>query len=243
VTTLGAGTLNEQVRVLLPTEIVARTKEYRDIEADVTAAAESDGYSRWELVEQGLDLLPPDRWLSAVLLIDPGDGHRIVFHPDAPDDLFFIEHEDEVHRIGSSVGEGLTWFLESGPWGVGRHIEVLLPDGQFVARPVRYFEPDRDRASLMFNLQRTGTFPKVSAYLLTLARQDPSGTVFLRETETAEDEGSQGEVLHLFVQEYGGAVWCNDAPIIKVSYDRERQTPSLDRLLDFCRSRANPTWV
>jgi len=117
VTALGPGTLNGQVRVLPPTEIVEKSVEYRDIEAEVTASADENGFSRWDLVEAGLDLLPPERWLSAVMLIDPGDGHRIVFHPDAPDDLFFIPHEDmEVYRAGSTLGEALTWFLETGPW-------------------------------------------------------------------------------------------------------------------------------
>src|SRR2546423_6873184 len=86
----GAGKLNGQVRVLMPTEIVGKTMEYRDIEAKVTASADESGFSRWDTVEVGLDLLPPERWLSAVLLVDPGDGHRIVFHPDGPDGLFFI---------------------------------------------------------------------------------------------------------------------------------------------------------
>lgn len=115
VTLLGAGYLNEDVHVLPPTEIIERTIEYREIEAELTSA-EADGFSRWELVEHGLDLFPPDRLLAAVLLIDPGDGHRIVFHPDAPDELLFIPHDDEaIYRVGSTVDEALTWFLETGP--------------------------------------------------------------------------------------------------------------------------------
>jgi hypothetical protein len=244
VTRLGAGQLNEQVRVLVPTEIVEKTAEYRAIEAQVTASAAADGFSRWEFLEVGRDLLPPDRWLSAVLLVDPGDGHRIVFHPDAPDDLFFIEEQDmEVHRVGSTLDEALTWFLETGPWGVGRRTHVLMPDGQYVERRVRYFEPDWDRERLMFNLQGTAKFAEVRAHLLDLARQDPNGTLFISDTDTPEENGTQGEVLHLFIQEYGGAVWCNDSPIIQISYDRERRTARLDRLIDFCRSRASPFWV
>ena len=243
VTRLGAGQLNEQVRVLVPTEIVEKTAEYRAIEAEVTASAEAQGFSRWGGVEVGSDLLPPERWLLAVLLVDPGDGHRIVFHPDAPDDLFFIEEQDmEVHRVGSTLDEALTWFLETGPWGVGRRTHVLM-DGQFVEHRVRYFEPDRDRERLMFNLQGTGTFTEVRAHLLDLAQQDPNGTLFISDTDINEEDGSQGEVLHLFIQEYGGAVWCNDSPIIQISYDRERQTARLDRLIDLCRSRASPFWV
>jgi hypothetical protein len=244
VTRLGAGQLNEQVRVLVPTEIVEKTAEYRAIEAEVTASAEANGLSRWGVVEVGRDLLPPERWLSAVLLVDPGDGHRIVFHPDAPDDLFFIEEQDmEVHRVGSTLDEGLTWFLETGPWGVGRRTHVLMPDGQFVERRVRYFEPDRDRERHMFNWQGTGAFAEVRAHLLDLARQDPNGTLFISDMDTSEEGGTQGEVLHLFIRECGGAVWCNDSPIIQISYDRERRTARLDRLIDFCRSRASPFWV
>ena len=49
------------------------------------------------------------------------------------------------------------------------------------------------------------------AHLLDLARQDPNGTLFISATDTNEEDGTQVEVLHLFIQEYGGAVWCNDS--------------------------------
>jgi hypothetical protein len=241
VTTLGAGTLNWQVRVLPPTEIVEKTAEYREIEAEVTASADENGFSRWDLVKADLGLLPPERWLSAVLLVDPGDGHRIVFHPDAPDEIFFIEHEDqELHRAGSTLDEALTWFLETGPWGT--RTRVLLPDGHFVERPVRYFEPDRDRENISFDLKGSVTFTEVRTYLLELARKQSGDTLFMSEVYTTDD-GTEGEVLRLFVKEYGGAIWCNDTPIVQISYDRTRHTPSLDRLIDFCRARARRFWT
>jgi hypothetical protein len=243
VTTLGAGTLNGQIRALPPTEIVEKTAEYRDIEAEVMAGADENGFSRWDLVMAGLDLLPPERWLSAVLLIDPGDGHRIVFHPDAPDELFFIDHDDqEVHRAGSTLDEALAWFLETGPWGA--RTRVLMPDGHFVERPVRYFEPDRDREQISFDLKETVASTEVRAHLLDLALHDPDGTLFVSEAYTNDEDGTEGEVLHLFVKEYGGAIWCNDLPpeqggiTIQITYDRERQTAHLDQLTDFCCSRA-----
>lgn len=248
VMTLGAGTLNGQTRILPPTEIVAKTAEYRDIEAELTASAEADGFSRWDSVERGLELLPPDCFLEAVLLVDPGDGHRIVFHPDAPDDLFFIPHEDmEIYRIGSTLDEALVWFLETGPWGA--RTRVLQPGGQFIARPVWYFEPDRDREQIMFKLNDTVAFPEVRAHLLDLALQQPDETLFVSEAYTyTDDDGTEGEVLHVFVREYGGAIWCNDTSPefgidMQISYDRDRQTASLARLLDFWRSRAVPLWL
>ncbi len=246
VTTLGAGTLNGQVRVLVPAEIVERTREYRKIEAETAAACEQDGFSMWDQVEAGLDLLPPDRWLEAVLLVDPSDGHRIVFHPDAPDDLIFIPHEEmEVYLAGHTLEDALTWFLETGPWGAGRRTDVLGPDGHFITRPVHYFEPDRDREQLDFNLQGTGTFPEVRAYLLDMAMQRPQDTLFVSEGETNvdEDDGLAGEVLHVFVKEYAGAIWSNDSPYVQISYDRERRTPSLEQLIDFCCTRARPFWA
>lgn len=240
VQTLGAGTLNGQMRVVPPTEIVEKTAEYRDIEAAGVADAEQHGFSVWDFVESGLDLLPPDRWLAAVLLVDAGDGHRIVFHPDAPDDLIFIPHEEmEIHRVGGTLNEALTWFLETGPWAAGKRTKVLRPDGHFVERAVRYFEPDRDREYLSFNLQGTGTFSEVRAHLLDLARQQPDDMLFVSETYT-DDVGTDGEVLRVFVKEYGGAIWSNDSPIVQISYDRKRHTPSLDRFIHFCRARAHP---
>lgn len=243
VTTLGTGTLNGQIRVLPPTEIVEKTKEYRTIEAEGAADAEKSGFSVWESIEVGLDLLPPDRWLTAVLLIDTSDGHRIVYHPDAPDDLIFIPHEEmEVYRAGGTLNEAIAWLLDSGPWGTSVHTSVLMSDGHFIERPVRYFEPDSDREHISFNLQGTGAFAQVRAHLVDLALQQPDNTLFVSETFTDED-GTKGEVLHFFVQEYSGAIWCNDSPIIQISYDRARHTPSLDQLVDFCRTYANPFWV
>lgn len=241
VTMLGAGDLNGQVRVLPPTEIVEKTAEYRDIEADVTASAEEeDGFSRWDLVEAGLDLLPPERWLSAVLLVDPGDGHRIVFHPDAPDELFFIDRDDqEVYRAGSTLDEALTWFLGTGPWGA--RTRVLMADGRFVERPVRYFEPDRDREHISFDLKGAVSFREMCAHLIDLALQQPNDTLFVSVPYT-DDDGTEGEVLRLFVQEYGGAIWCNDVPIVRISYDRTRRTASLDQLIAFCRTHARRLW-
>ena len=54
----------------------------------------------------------------------------------------------EIYRIGSTLDEALVWFLETGPWGA--RTRVLQPGGQFIARPVWYFEPDRDREQIMF---------------------------------------------------------------------------------------------
>lgn len=235
VTTLGAGTLNGQLRVVPPTEIKEKTEEYRGIQAELATRCAESGFSMWDAVEAGLDLLPPDRWLAAVLLVDAGDGHRIVFHPDAPDDLIFIPHEEmEIHRAGSTLDDALTWFLQTGPWGT--RTRVLRPDGTFVERPVRYFEPDRNREHVSFNLQGTGTFAEVRAHLIDLALQQPDDTLFVSEVYT-DDDGMEGEVLHLFVNEYGGVIWANDSPIVQISYDRERQTPRLDRLIDFCHAR------
>lgn len=104
--------------------------------------------------------------------------------------------------------------------------------------------PKRDRQRLSFDLKTTVTFPEVRAHLLALARQDPTGTLFASEAYTNEDDGTEGEVLHLFVREYGGAIWCNDTPpehggiAIQIGYDQQRQTARLGQVIHFCRSRA-----
>ncbi len=60
----------------------------------------------------------------------------------------------------------------------------------------------------------------------------------------ANGDGSEGEVLHVFLKEYGGAVWCNDSSpdqggmTLQIAYDRDRRTDSLDHLIAFCRQRA-----
>lgn len=45
-TTLGAGELNDSLRVLPPDEMVSRTRDFRGVQANLTAAAGEDGYSR-----------------------------------------------------------------------------------------------------------------------------------------------------------------------------------------------------
>ncbi len=242
VMTFGAGQFNDRMRVLTPGEIVDRTEQFRDIQRGLAAEAEADGFSRWDLFEAGLDLFPPERLLSAILLIDAGDGEEIVFHPSSPDDLFHLPHDDtRIERAGRTLDDAITWFLE-GPEQRAR-TRVLTAAGDLVERPVRYFESDRDRLRVEFALQESVSFAEIRAYLVTCTRHTAAETLFVSEPY-ANGDASEGEVLHVFLKEYGGAVWCNDSSpdqggmTLQIAYDRDLRTDSLDHLIAFCRQRA-----
>jgi len=249
--TLGAGELNETVRVLPPDELVRRTRDFRGVQANLTAGAEEDGYSRWDLFDASLALLPPDRLLSSVLVIDAGEGDEIVYHPDAPGDLFLLPHEDgTVVRVGGTLDEALARVLGDAQRGVRTRVltaaEVFEDrDGGF-----SYFEPDPARERLMLTLNRAVPFAEVRAVLQAEALRHAPASLLVSEAYTHPD-GRPGEILRLFVRAYGGAIWCHQGLpdgagiTVHLSYDRRRRTRDVDRLLAFCRGRTRrraPWW-
>ncbi len=120
---------------------------------------------------------------------------------------------------------------------------VLTLEGQFVERPTWYFEPDRDRERVEFTLKETVPFTEIREHLIGEALQRSDGALMLSEVYT-KDDGAEGEILHLFIKEFAGAVWCGDLLSyqgginIQITYDRDRHTESLERLITFCRRRA-----
>lgn len=202
VTVLGAGQLNDAVRLVLPSEMVDRTKEFWTTRKELAAFGEEHGSNFWDGFEEGLDLLPPERMLTAILLGKAHDNNYIVAHPDAPDDLFLID-DTAIFAIGHSVEEAIHWILEGEPYG--DTWRVLTADGQFAKRPVRYFEPDRDRAQLSFGLTADVPFAEVRDHLVTLARQQPGATFLVSQVfPDEEDEAIEHEIVQFFAREYGG---------------------------------------
>jgi len=249
-TTLGAGELNDALRVLPPDELVRRTRDFRGVQANLVAGAEEDGYNRWDLFDDSLALLPPDRLLSVVLVIDAGEGDEIVYHPDAPDDLFLLPHgADIVVRVGGTIDEALAWVLDDEQRVV--RTRVLAADGRLEDREgLIYFEPDPERERLTLTLDKAVPYAEVRAFLQAEALRHPNTSLFVSETYTTSD-GSPDESLYLFVRAYGGVVWLHQGPpdtvrvAIHLSYDRRRRTPDVDRLLAFCHGRMRrrgPWW-
>ncbi len=214
------------------------------------AGAEEDGYNRWDLFDDSLALLPPTRLLSAVLVIDAGQGDEIVYHPDAPGDLFLLPHDaDIVVRVGGTIDEALARILDDEQRGV--RTRVLTADGRLEDREgLIYFEPDPDRERLTLTLDEGVPFAEVRAFLQAEALRHAPASLCVSEAYTNSD-GSPRETLHLFVRAYGGAIWLTQGPpdtvsvTIHLSYDRRRHTPDIDRLLAFCRARTRrrgPWW-
>lgn len=249
-TTLGAGELNLALRVLPPDELVARTRDFWRVQANLTAAAEEDGYSRWDLFDDSLALLPPTRLLSSVLVIDAGGGDEIVYHPDAPGDLFLLPHDDSVIvRVGGTVDEALARLLDEAQRGV--RTRVLTANGVFEDRGgIIYFEPDPDRERLTLTLDRAVPFADVRTFLRAEALRHPGDALFVSDAYTRPD-GNPGETLRLFVRAYGGVIWCHQGlpdsagVTVHISYDRGRRTQDVDRIRAFCRvgmRRRGPRW-
>jgi hypothetical protein len=241
VTTLGAGSLNGRARVVPPSEIVDQTIEFRDrmhfLYRDATA-----GYDPFELFKTGLDLLPPARLLQCILVIDAGDGHEIIYHPDTPDALFLLPHDQEgIYRVGSTIEEALTAFLSN-----DRYIhamEVLSTTGQFEDRLQGYFEPDRSAERVYVELDPAVSYQEFRTSLIEMALEQPSGALMVRDYYFT-DENDERESLLLFVREYGGIVGTGDGSApgrgvsVHVRFDGDHRTERLESMLSVLCNRA-----
>lgn len=173
-----------------------------------------------------------------------------MYHPDAPGDLFLLPHDDSVIvRVGGTVDEALAWVLDAAQRGV--RTRVLTADEVFEDRGgIIYFEPDPDRERLTLTLGRAVPFADVRAFLRAEALRRPGDALFVSDAYIRPD-GSPGETLRLFVRAYGGVIWCHQGlpesvgVTLHVSYDRERRTQDVDRVLAFYRAgmrRRGPRW-
>ncbi len=230
VTTLGVGYCNGFARVYLPAEIVSEKAEFQQ---------------EWALFapsryQTGFDLLPLHRMLESIILATTVDGDEVVFHPDTPDDLYVLPRQDwHIYRIGRTLDEALTWVLTPHHLSIVERTSVLTETGEFVERVARYFIPDVEREGQDI-LLRGAPYEAVRAYLVELALASPGPTLCLCH-QYPNGDGTEGEALHLFVQEYGGEIVCNpcarpEGIKIAVEYDADRRTESLDRLLAYLRS-------
>ncbi len=231
VTTLGTGYCNDYIRVLLPAEVLSDLGEARE---------------RWAMFapsryKEGRDLLPLERMVESIMLLDTIDGDEAVFHPDAPNALYVLPRQDEqIYEIGHTLNDALTWLLSAHVLAYRERISVLMPTGEFVTRPIRYFVPDVEREVIGFTI-RKAYHAALRAHLITLAHTTPGPTLCLRRSYAGYD-GIEGEVLQLFVREYGGEIVCDpfDADSLNVSvritHDAGSHAPSLDDLLTYIQS-------
>jgi hypothetical protein len=244
VTTLGRGLFNGRYRVYMPDEIEFYTGAYRDTITYLVEGDDGDGFSFWENFQTGLDLLSPAQVRTAVAVIDADNNNRIIAHPDVPAVLFYVPREcTEIVPVGRTLEDALTWLIEVRP-PVSR-LRVLTRTGDLREAPVRYFEPDQDRERVYYRLEGV-PFMEMREHLVRLAQRPPEEALFVSEA-CPLDDGTLSETIHLFVKEYGGAIWCNDGVPeddfeMSISYDRTQRTAPLDDLLEFCRRRAFWVW-
>jgi len=247
VTALGAGDYTNYVRVLLPSQILTECAPCRDNWATYGAAT----------YEEYLRVLPLDRLVESVILASTVDGDEVVFHPDDPAALYFLDiNADTITTIGRTFDEALDWMC--GGTRQQETVRVLDATDQFLVRDVRYFEPYADQESVRFGLQPTVAADAVRAHLVDLARDDRIGTLCLNHSYR-DDDGVEQEWMQLLVRDFKGIVACYFYPeeqggtTVVISYDRDWRTARLDSLLayfhplathplDTRRDPSLPTW-
>lgn len=237
---VGSGYLNDRARVLPPDEIVDKTAEYREI-LDFLYGDEGDG-DPFDLFEAGLDLLPPDRLMRCILLVNAGDGHQIIYHPDVPDKIFLLPHDhDRIYRIGQTLQEALTWFLASERYT--HPVQALNAAGEFEKLTGWYFEPDRTPYHIQLALQQAVMYSTVRLQLIEAARQQMDSTLLVR-TSYTRDNGEEIEQLSLFVSAFGGRIAVtNDyqvdgSLILTITSDPDQAAADMHPLVEVYRRQA-----
>ncbi len=231
VTTLGAGYCNDYIRVLLPADILSDLEEARE---------------RWAMFapsryKGGRDSLPLERMVESIMLLDTIDGDEVVFHPDEPNTFYVLPRQDEqIYEIGHTLNDALAWLLSADVLAYRERISVLMPTGEFVTRPVCYFVPDAERDVISFTI-RKAHHAALRAHLIALAHGTTGPTLCLRRSYAGFD-GIEGEVLQLFVREYGGEIVCDPFGAdslnvsVRITHDAGSHAPSLDDLLTYIQS-------
>ena len=114
---LGVGALGHFVRVLGPTELPARTLEWRE---------RIQEYWFWDTSESGVE--PATLQQAGVLVADSFDGDELCFDPADPDVLFVLPRDEDVaYRAGAGLLGALEWMLSGAvlnPWVEGWTFET-----------------------------------------------------------------------------------------------------------------------
>ncbi len=224
VTTLGDGTYNERVHVLLPSVILAENVTQQEVWAENP-----------ELYEGYYDVIPHARLVQMIKFAGTDDGVDVVFHPDTPDDLYLLT-DDAAYHVGGSLGDALDWIFQTGLATPKVQRSILTATGEFVEYDFRYFEPYTGRASIGLVGPAPDAFERARDLLVGMAKDNQAGMTCVYHVEE-EIEGSQFAWLQLLVKEYAGQVRCI-APIlpqnvpaeIEITYDETRDTESLEHL-------------
>jgi hypothetical protein len=100
---LGRGSLNNEVRVMMPGQILAVLGDWR---------ARWQEFWFWDDPESAVD---QDRVLGAVPVADTHVGDELWFHPDDPDTVIVLPREsDRSYAVGPGLDGAIDWVFSSG---------------------------------------------------------------------------------------------------------------------------------
>ncbi len=222
VTTLGDGDYNTRVHVLPPSEVLAEYRPQQETWADNPG-----------LYDEYFTVIPHNRFLHMILFLITDDGVNVVFHPDAPDDLYLLE-EQAAYKIGGSLGDALDWIFGTGIATPKVQRSILTTAGTFVAHDFRFFEPSTGRATTGLAGPNLDAYHRAKDLLIGLALADREGMTCVYHEEE-EIEGGRYEWLQLLVREYAGNIECSailprGSTKIGITYDERHETTSIEHL-------------
>lgn len=199
VTTLGRGTYSGYVRVYLPDQILS---EHSKVQA------------RWKehyFWDQGDTDMDRQRVLESMILGDTTAGDELIFHPQRPNAIYVLPHEEEeVYQAGANLEAAIDWLCHSG---------TLTEPLSF-----EYFESWKDRAEIKLDASDQHTLEEIKDLIQGLKMHD--------HIEENEDDG----LLNVFVKDFGGQVVCfidpDTASQITIYHDRDKHTAALTTLVD-----------
>ena len=124
ITTLGAGVLNDTIRVYRPTFI---GQQYRDFQAR---------WAEYWLWDESESVLPKARALECIIVADTLNGDEFILHPTQPDTVYLLPaNQSTIYRFIEGLDEALTWALNWDElFGAEDDDEAERPEGL-------YFEP------------------------------------------------------------------------------------------------------
>lgn len=140
---LGAGALDDLLRVFLPDQILEGLADWRDTK---------DEFWFWDDPKSATDKATV---LATIPLADTENGDELCFHPGDPDTVIVLRRDqDRAHSVGSGLSGAIDWVFTSG--------ELQRPGGPAA------FEPYARRRYVRHQTERGANLAEVRDALLEL---------------------------------------------------------------------------
>jgi len=222
VTTLGNGSLDSLVNVLMPARIVSDLAGERERWA-------GDAPDFFDLTP-----LPLPRLLESILLFTTFNGDDIVFHPDDSTTMYVLPRsEEQIYTLRGSLLDALEWACTASMLMMREHTYVLGASGHFVERSFYTFESFVDRRQMSFDGPPTTTFNDVQRIFTSFAKENMDTTTCVLRQDTDGDHHLQLLVKDCFADVHTLVSSHHDAkgvPIV-VNCDTARPLARLSPLL------------